>query len=46
MAQVEVPQVLNLPQPRDEHERQLFLALIEQNRKIVESLEKIVSLLP
>jgi len=46
MAEVEVPQVLNLPNPESERERQIFFALIEQNRKITEALEKIVSLLP
>lgn len=46
MAQVETPNVISLPQPQDEFQRQLFLAIEEQDRKIIDTLKKIVSLLP
>lgn len=46
MAEVETPNVISLPQPQTEHERQVFLAIQEQDRKLIDTLKKIVSLLP
>lgn len=42
----DIPGELILPQPRDEYETQLFLALQEQHRQILACLIQINSVLP
>lgn len=46
MAEVEIPGELILPPPQNEREREIFLALQEQNRQYLQALIKISSLLP
>lgn len=45
MAEVEIPGDLILPEPRNDRERQIFLALQDQHRQIIAALIKISSLL-
>lgn len=45
MAEVQIPGELILPEPRDERERQIFLAIQDQHRAIVIALSQISELI-
>lgn len=45
MAQIEIPGDLNLPEPRDDHERQVYYAIQEKFRQITTAMQEMSDLI-